>query len=475
MIDRLLKLANGDSYGLRPDRILTPLGPISDTPLLLVDRGQISSCGPEGETPRRLDARDVLRLPGMTIVPGVVDTHNHVATPFPKAMTFGEPAQLWKRVWFPVQAAATDETCYLGSKWTFLEALRGGFTTIVDAATRPSSQTAAVLRAASETGIRLVVSTGVDDAQDFESGSPSPGMARSLAGVSELAEEHVALCAAVPQVTPSMAGGNVESGTPAMIEAVAGWCADHDVLFQIHANEHTAEVHNCVERHGCRPIELLYRLQALGPHVLIAHAALATRRELARVAETDTALSYNPVASQWKGNAAADALAWRELGIRFGLGTDVTRNDAFRLLDAADATHRIAHSMAIDDFAGGTGTVWWKAATIGGARAAGLTDVGELRPGACADYLVLDSSTPETMPSWDLEWELARFYDKSNVKAVVVGGKPRVLEGRPVGWELDEFLDEALEVGLAQLARARPRTIRQGDWSAIMLPESVDD
>ena len=217
MIDKLLKLANGDSYGLRPDRILTPLGPISDTPLLLVDHGQISSCGPEGETQRRLDARDVLRLPGMTIVPGVVDTHNHVATPFPKAMTFGEPAQLWKRVWFPVQAAATDETCYLGSKWTFREALRGGFTTIVDAATRPPSQTAAVLRAASETGIRLVVSTGVDDARDFESGSPSPDAASSLAGVSELAEEHVALCAAVPQVTPSMAGPTSASNkrTPA--------------------------------------------------------------------------------------------------------------------------------------------------------------------------------------------------------------------------------------------------------------------
>ena len=307
MIDRLLEFTGQDSYGLRPDRILTPLGPISDTPLLVVDRGRISSCGPEADTLTRLDPPDVLRLPGMTIVPGVVDTHNHVATPFPKAMTFGEPAQLWKRVWFPVQAAATDETCYLGSKWTFLEALRG-----------------------------------------------------------------------------------------------------------------------------------------------------------------------NPVASQWKGNAAADALAWRELGIRFGLGTDVTRNDAFRLIDAADATHRIAHSMVIDDFAGGTGSLWWQAATVGGARAAGLTDVGELRPGACADYLLLDSSTPETLPSWDLEWELARFYDKSNINAVVVGGKPRVIEGRPVGWELEEFLDEALEVGLAQIARARPRTICQGDWSAIMLPKSVD-
>jgi 5-methylthioadenosine/S-adenosylhomocysteine deaminase len=48
--------------------------------------------------------------------------------------------------------------------------------------------------------------------------------------------------------------------------------------------------------------------------------------------ETDTAVAYNPVASQWKGNAVAPATLMATLGIRFGIGTDGTRSDGFRLV-----------------------------------------------------------------------------------------------------------------------------------------------
>jgi len=226
----------------------------------------------------------------------------------------------------------------------------------------------------------------------------------------------------------------------------------------VHANEHSAEVHRSIERYGHRPIELFDTLGVLGPHVLIAHASLTTPAELVRLAETDTAVSYNPVASQWKGNGVAKALLFEELGIRFGLGTDNTCNDAFRLIDAAESTYRVAHAIGIDDFVSGSGTTWWHAATVGGARAAGLRDVGEIEPGSHADLLILDSSTPETMPSWDLTWELCRLYDKSNIRAVVVGGKARVVDGKPVGWDLGEFMAEALDSGLAQVDRAQITT-----------------
>ncbi len=450
----LVRILSLDRYGLQPDRVLTGDGVVGDSPVVVVEDGMVSSCTPAADASNIPGDLEVMRLVGATIVPGVVDTHHHVTLPFAKGLTFGEPAQLWRRVWMPLEAEADATTDYYGAKWTFVEALRGGFTTIVDSATRSLEQNAAVLRAADETGIRLVTSSGIFDLQDFD-GKAAPPMDGTVAAAIAKAEAHVDMCSNHVQATPSIACGTIQSNSRLVIETLAAWCAERGVLFQIHANEHTAEVHRSIERYGQRPIELLDTLGVLGSHVLIAHASLVTPAELTRLAETDTAVSYNPVASQWKGNGAASALLFDALGIRFGLGTDNTRNDAFRLIDAAESTYRVAHSIGIDDFVSGSGKTWWRAATVGGARAAGLYDVGEIKPGYRADFLVLDSSTPETMPSWDLIWELCRLYDRSNIRAVVVGGKARVVEGKPVGWDLAEFMEEALDVGLAQMNRAQ--------------------
>ena len=95
--------------------------------------------------------------------------HHHVIEPFAKALSFGEPAQMWKRLWMPLEAHATVESCYASAKWTFLEALRGGITTIVEHAVRGHDLADAVHRAAEDTGIRLVSSVGGYDLKNFQS------------------------------------------------------------------------------------------------------------------------------------------------------------------------------------------------------------------------------------------------------------------------------------------------------------------
>lgn len=444
-----------EGYALQPDAIVVPSGIEMESPVLVVQSDRVAFTGPRAVALERYPGIDIIRLEGKVIAPGFVDTHHHVIAPSVKSISFGEPAQMWKRIWMPLDAALDPEMSYYGAKWTFIEALRGGFTTLVDSAIRPREHTAAVLRAADECGIRLVLSTGMFDRQDFETDAPTPDLSGSVDGVLALAEDHLDMCAAHENVLPSMACGTVQSNSGEVISALAGWCAERGVLFQIHANEHTGEVQRSVERYGLRPIEYLDELGALGPTTLLAHTTLVTPSEVRRLAETDTAVSYNPVASQWKGNAVAPALLFHELGVRFGIGTDNTRNDAFRLLDAAEATQRIAFGMGLDDFSTGGGRLWLTAATAGGADAAGLRgDLGELVEGAQADFLVLDGSAPEQLPSWDLSWELVRFYDRSTIDAVVVAGTPRVIAGKPVGWDLDEFMVDALPKTVDLIQRA---------------------
>jgi cytosine/adenosine deaminase-related metal-dependent hydrolase len=154
--------------------------------------------------------------------------------------------------------------------------------------------------------------------------------------------------------------------------------------------------------------------------------------------DTDTAVAYNPVASAWKGNAVANAHLFAALGIRFGLGTDGTRSDAFRLMDAAETAQRLVHGLAIGDSSCGGGWTWLDHATAGGASAAGLTEVtGRIAVGRAADFLLVDLDVPEMKPSWDLSWELVRLAGRDQLQAVFVNGQLRLWQGlacRP-GWQ----------------------------------------
>ena len=173
------------------------------------------------------------------------------------------------------------------------------------------------------------------------------------------------------------------------------------------------------------------------------------------LAETATAVSYNPVASLWKGDGIAPALQFRDRGVRFGLGTDSTRSDAFRLLDAAEACQRAAYGIPKLDFSCGAGWTWVDAATRGGADACGLGGVtGALEPGLAADFLMLDMNRPEVLPSWDFEWELVRLYGRDQIDAVVIDGRPVMTRGEAIGWDHSRFLHDELPRAIAAVEQS---------------------
>lgn len=157
-------------------------------------------------------------------------------------------------------------------------------------------------------------------------------------------------------------------------------CAKKGILLQIHSNKHFPDVHECILRHGMRSTELLYKRGVLGQHVILHHTTLLAEPEIEMIGETDTATSYNPLASVWKGNAVAPALRMAQRGVRFGIGSDTTSADRFKNLMAAEACQRIEHALHVADFSCGAAWTWADAATTQGACATGATgDHGSLK------------------------------------------------------------------------------------------------
>jgi len=428
-------------YIVVPDVVLTASGPKYGWGVA-VDEETFVGVGPASEIVASLPHLRRYDLPGTALIPGFIDCHQHLTQAFAKSIIGGQPAQIWKRIWLPLYDAMTPDDAYIAAKWTCIEALRGGFTTIVSAGEIDPERAEAVHRAVADVGIRCVLGREFSDQADFE--GPSDKKRMSMAECVEMAREVATSDTGGSRITTSLTCGSGQSASRELIAELAAMASDMGLLFQIHASEHTPEVERALDRYGLRPIQLLGAIGALGPDTLVAHATLATADEIGLLAETGSKVSYNPVASAWKGNGVAQALEFASRGVRFGLGTDATRMDGFRLIDAAETAQRLTTGLRIDDWVSGGGKLWVDAATVSGALAAGLgSSTGAIESGRQADFLLLDTTAPECRPSWDFVWDLVRSYDRSHLLAVYIDGEQMLVDGQPTTWDLDAFLDES--------------------------------
>ncbi len=434
------------AFVLVPRYVLLPEGPAEGHALAVVD-GTIAALGPRDAVLAQHPGLPRIDLPGRLVVPGFVDAHHHLTQSFGKALAFGEPSEIFRRIWVPLEGALDDELVHLSAKLAALEALRGGFTTVVDAGTRAKGDVMNVARASQETGLRLVLGLICNDRGGGREGDTD--------AILRGAEAFLARFPAGGLVHPSLAISIPEVASDRMLGAVAALCREAGAVFQTHANEHLVAVERSLVARGERPIEHLARVGALGPQALLAHATLVTPGEIALIRDTGTAVAYNPVATVWKGNAAAPALQMHAAGIRIGLGTDGTRSDGFRLMDAAETVQRLAFGLPTGDFSCGGGWTWLEAATLGAAAAAGLAQVtGRLAPGLAADLLVVDVDVPELSPSWDLPWELVRLGNRDQIEAVLVAGRLRLWRGWPPDWDARALMARVSALARDAVARA---------------------
>lgn len=432
---------------LIPEWLLLKDGPVREH-AVVVSEGRFIAVGPAALLKTQFPDIASTELHDTLLMPGFIDTHHHLTQAFGKSLVFGEPSEIFRRVWVPLEGCLNEEHLYLASKLATLEALRGGFTTVCDAGTRSDASVEAIANAATDVGIRCVLGLICNDL----GGTAAPQQADAIRA---RAAQHISRWQSHRLIHPSLAISIPEAATDGMLAHISRLCAEADCTFQTHVNEHLAAVERSIEQRKCRPIEHLHQVGALGPQALLAHATLVTPTELKMLSDSGSAVSYNPVASAWKGNAVAPAQLMATLGIRLGLGTDGTRSDGFRLLDYAEAAQRFAFGLSVGDSSCGGGRTWVNHATCHGAQALRLDQVtGDIAVGKDADFLLVDLQVPEMLPSWDLTWELVRLANRDQIMAVFVAGKLRLWQGWPVDWDAKALMAQVARVAKTVVAEA---------------------
>ncbi|MCD8351748.1 MAG: amidohydrolase family protein [Planctomycetaceae bacterium] len=431
---------------LVPKGVLTPDG-IQEGFAVVVQDNKFVAVGPADALAKEYATAERVDLPERLIMPGFIDSHQHLAQAFGKGLAYGEPSEIFKRVWVPMEGFLNEELVHLSGKLAAFEALRGGFTTISDAGARNANDLGLLADAVEEVGIRCVLGFICNDFPN----APTPPDQEVIV---KNAQKHLDRFGK-GLVTPSLAVSIPEIASDKMLGTVYRMCEESGRVFQTHVNEHLVAVERSIVDRKLRPLEHLVRAGALGPATLAAHATLICPDEMKLLADKGAAVAYCPVATCWKGNAVSPALMMDVFGIRVGLGTDGTRNDAFRLVDMAEAAQRIAFGLAVGDSSCGGGARWLHMGSKGGASALGLGKVtGSVEAGLAADFLIVNLDVPELIPAWDLPWDLVRLGNKSQIETVFVDGRMRLRDGWPVDWDARALMNRINELAISAVSQA---------------------
>ena len=100
---------------LKPE--LTLIDEVPQTGMgVVVQQGKFTDVGPFNEMLSRHPNLRVVDLPSRLLMPGFIDTHNHITQSYGKALAFGEPSEIFKRIWVPLEQHLTDEDLQISAQ-----------------------------------------------------------------------------------------------------------------------------------------------------------------------------------------------------------------------------------------------------------------------------------------------------------------------------------------------------------------------
>jgi cytosine/adenosine deaminase-related metal-dependent hydrolase len=240
---------------------------------------------------------------------------------------------------------------------------------------------------ASEIGLRFHASRGSMSIGHSQGGLPPDscveGEAAILADTSRAIERHhdAARFAMTRIVVAPCSPFSVSEN---LMQESASLARAYGVHLHTHLAETLDEERFCLERYGCRPVELAERLAWAGDDVWFAHAVHPSADEVRRLGRTRTGVAHCATSNMRLGSGIAPVRALVAAGARVGLGVDGSAsNDSSHLLDEA------RHAMLLQRVQGGAAAMSareaLRLATRGGAAILGRDDIGALAPGMAAD------------------------------------------------------------------------------------------
>ena len=405
--------------------------PISGGAVLIDDEGRIAAVGPDASVARPESARS-LELGEAALMPGLVDVHAHPELAAFRGLMEDLSFPDWIAKLQHLKASAADEETYaVSARWTCIEAILAGVTTL--GATEHSG---AALAALSEFGLR-----GIVYVEAF-----GPATEQATGAMAELEGRIAALRRdATDMVRLGVSPHAPFSVSDVLFSQVAAFARREDLPVAVHAAESADEQALvtqgrgvfaerlrargiAVSRRARSTIELLERTGVLDARPLLIHCVRVDDADIAAIARSGATVAHCPAANARLGHGVAPLSELLDAGIAVGLGGDsVASNNRIDMLEEARLAQMLQRGRCRNPAMLPAPSLL-RLATLDGARALGIDrQAGSLEPGKDADLCAVSLEAPHVRPVHDPAAAVIHAARASDVVLTAVRG--RILHG----------------------------------------------
>ncbi len=387
--------------------------PIPDGAIAIAD-GRIAAVGLAEDLLEHAPTGQVVNAGGCLILPGLVNTHSHLAMSLLRGLADDLPLMDWleNHIWPAEKTHMDREAVRLGTELAVAEQLLAGVTTTTDMYFF-ANEVAAVL---AEAGMRGVIAESLIDFATPRCKTPEEMMEKQR----ELAQQY----RKHPLITPSIAAHAPYSVSASNLVKEAELAEELGVTFQIHLSETRWEVEKLMEEKGRSPVAYLADLGVLSERTVAAHCVHVSPEDIETLVEFEVGVAHNPVSNLKLASGVAPVPTMVEAGVKLGIGTDgAASNNTLDLLRDMQLAS-LLHKGVFGDPTVLPARAMIEMATIGGASVLGLdAEIGTLTEGKQADMVCFSVDGPHATPVFDPWSHLVYAARSSDVRHVLVQGK----------------------------------------------------
>lgn len=421
--------------------LVDPLKGVATTGDILIEGGRIVDVRPgpieAGEAVERRDAR------GQLVLPGLVNAHTHGHGSLGKGLGDLWTLELLLNASQWASTRLTYEDCYIAAMLNAAEMVRKGATSgydlFVQIPTPDTEALAAVARAYSDVGVRMVLAPMMADRTFYES---VPGLLAALPEEAadrvrqQMPRSHADQLAVLRAwlngwahdrdlVRPALAPTIPTHCTREFLEGCRDLAKEYDAGIQMHLAESKPQAVAGLKVLGKTLASHLHDLGLLGPRFTGAHCVWLDDDDLSRMADSGSRIAHNPGSNLRLGCGIAPARRMLDKGISVGVGTDGSvSSDNQNMFEALRLASYVSRATSPDPSDWISAPEALRMATVGGAEVLGFSDrIGRIAPGSYADLVFLDLGNINFVPLNDAIRQLVQCEDSSAVSSVMIGGR----------------------------------------------------
>ncbi len=396
---------------------------------VVIDGDNIVSVGDRynGTADREIDAS------GDIVMPGMINTHTHVAMAPLKGICDDLAFQDFLDKVFKIDSDRTDYDLDMGTRLGCAEMMRGGTTTFVDLYYSED----VIAKAVQDAGIRGVLCwCCLDEQFTTQKGNP-------LNNCKHFYETHKDKRKIIPGVGLQ---GVYVCGEETCVGAKE-FAEEKDLPLNFHLSETRGEVNNHRKATGRRPVEWLDSIGALTPKMIAAHSAWLTMNEVRLMGAAGMSASLCAVSNmKLATGGVAPYPEFFENGVNVTVGTDSNNTNNSLDMFSEMKILGLLHKSARWDATVAPAQQLLDCCTVNGAKAIGMSDkLGSIEKGKYADIVILDGKAPNLRPLLPENMVANIVYSASslNVKTVMCQGDIVVEDGKIKTLDMPKVLNES--------------------------------